>query len=75
LQLRVQVKGTAVLLDQTVTPPYAGTYTPAAVIFQHYHYVFTSDSSATTLQFSDIGLGNSGADTVIDTITVVGPSP
>jgi hypothetical protein len=75
LQLRVQVKGTAVLLDQTVTPPYAGTYTPGAVIFQHYHYVFTSDTSTATLQFSDIGLGNGGADTIIDTVLVVGPPP
>src|SRR5205085_11630060 len=39
LQLEVQVLGTAgTLLDQTVTPPDAGTVDTSSVVFQHYHY-------------------------------------
>ena len=75
LQLRIQVRGNSTMLDQTVTPPAVGTYTPSLVVFQHYHYVFTADSSTTTLQFSDVGLGNAGADTVVDSVAVVGPAP
>ena len=71
LQLSVQVSGTETLLTQTVTPPFANTYNPNSVIFQHYHFTFTADSSTTTLQFSDVGFGNSGADTILDTVSVV----
>jgi hypothetical protein len=75
LQLRVQVLGRSVPLDQTVTPPYAGTYSANLVIFGHYHFVFTADSSTCTLLFTDIGLGNASADTIVDTVSIVGPPP
>jgi hypothetical protein len=71
LQLRVQVFGTATPLDQTVTPPSADTFDPNSVIFQHYYFTFTADSTTTTLQFSDMGTGNAGADTMVDTVSVV----
>jgi hypothetical protein len=70
LQLRAQVNGNSSLLNQTVTPPYAGTYNPASVRFQHYHYAFTADSDMTALQFTDVGLGNANADIVLDTVSV-----
>ena len=75
LQLRVQVIGNSSLIDQTLTPPYAGTYTPSQMIFQHYHFTFTANSSTTVLQFTDVGLGNASADTILDTVSVVGPPP
>lgn len=71
LRLRVQVFGGATLLDQTVTPPSASTFDPNSVVFQHYHLTFTANSTTSTLQFSDIGFGNSAADTVLDTVWVV----
>jgi hypothetical protein len=70
LQVNVQVIGNATLLNQTITPPDAGTFTPTNVTFQHYHFTFTADSSNTTLSFSSVGLGNAAADQVIDTVTV-----
>jgi hypothetical protein len=71
MQLQVQVVGGGTLLNQTVTPPYAGTFTPSSVVFQHYHYTFTANSTVTTLQFKDVGLGNAIADTVLDSVSVV----
>jgi Protein of unknown function (DUF642) len=76
LQLRVQVSGPAAsILDQTVTPPSSDTYNPNLVMFQHYHFTFTAASNTTTLQFSDVGTGNSGADTMLDTVSVVSLAP
>jgi hypothetical protein len=71
LQIRVQVLGAATLLDQTITPPEAQTFNPSLVTFQHYHFVFTADGKAATLQFTNIGLGNATADPLIDTVSVV----
>lgn len=71
LQISVQVLGNGTLVNQTITPPEAGTYTPAQMTFQHYHYVFTSNSATTTLQFQDIGSGGGGADAVVDTVSVI----
>jgi Protein of unknown function (DUF642) len=71
LQVRLQVFGAGTLLDQTITPPDARTYNPSLVTFQHYHFVFTADSAAATLQFTNVGLGNTNADPVIDTVSVV----
>ena len=70
LQIGAQVLGNGTILNQTITPPEAGTYNPAQVIFQHYHYVFTANSATTTLQFQDIGAGGGGADAVVDTVSV-----
>jgi hypothetical protein len=70
LKLRAQVTGTGTLVDQTVTPLEAGTYTASLVKFQHYHYEFTANSGSATLQFTDVGLGNAAADTVIDTVAI-----
>ena len=75
MQLEVKVTGNSTLIDDTVTPPYAGTTSPSAVIFQHYHYSFTADSNTAVLQFSDIGLGNANADTIVDTVSINGSTP
>jgi hypothetical protein len=77
LQLRVQVFGTAALLDNTITPPVntgPTPYDPSKVPFAHYHYTFTANSVTTTLQFMDVGTGNANADQILDTI-VVAPVP
>jgi hypothetical protein len=71
LRLNVQVAGAGSLLNRTVTPPDAQTSVPADVIFRHYTFTFIADSSSATLQFTDIGLDNANADTLIDTISVV----
>ena len=70
MQLKVEVLGTATLVNQTVTPPYAGTFTPGSVIFAHYQFTFTANSTTTILRFTDMGLGNASADTVVDTVVV-----
>jgi hypothetical protein len=76
LTLNVKVNGNATLVDDTVLPPAAETYDPSAVVFRHYQYTFRADSTATTLQFTDFGLGNSVADTVVDTVSVAAtPTP
>jgi hypothetical protein len=59
LQLRLQVIGSSTTLDQTVTPPPGNTFTPAAVVFQHYQFFFTADSTRTTLRFTYIVAENS----------------
>jgi len=41
LHLNVQVLGTATLLDETITPPEAGSFNPAT--FHHYRYTFVAD--------------------------------
>jgi hypothetical protein len=73
LQLRAQIigVGAATLLDQTVTPPEAGTYNASLMKFQHYHFQFTANGVTATVQFTDIGLGNAAADTVLDTVSIV----
>jgi uncharacterized protein DUF642 len=70
LQVNVQVTGNNTLLNQTVTPGFVPTFTPDAVLFTHYHFAFTADGATATIQFSDVGLGNDSADTVIDTVSV-----
>jgi hypothetical protein len=79
LQLQVQVFGSGALLNQLVTPPEAHTFTPSAVTFQHFHFTFTANSTNATLRFTSIGAGNSNADQVVDTISIVqigtGPTP
>jgi hypothetical protein len=74
LQLRIRVFGSGTLLDQTITPPVAGTFDPNEVTFEHYQFTFTANSATTTLQFSDIGLNNANADTLVD-LVFVGPAP
>src|SRR4029077_8316737 len=66
LQLQVQVTGNSTDLNQTITPPV--TSDPNA--FQHFHFIFKADSTTTTLQFTNIGLGNANADEVIDNVVV-----
>jgi hypothetical protein len=69
--LQVQVLGSGSVFNQTITPPDAGTFTAASVTFQHYHFTFTANSTTSTLQFSSVGLGNSAADQVVDTVAIV----
>ncbi|MFL6513980.1 MAG: DUF642 domain-containing protein, partial [Chthoniobacterales bacterium] len=70
MQMNVQVTGSNNLINQTVTPPAANTSDPNSVVFQHYHFIFVADSTTTTLQFTDIGIGNSVADTLVDSVSV-----
>ncbi|MDP9253857.1 MAG: hypothetical protein M3O66_02785 [Verrucomicrobiota bacterium] len=72
LQLHVEVLGGGTLLDQVLTPPDAETYDPNAVDFQHYEFMFTADSTSTTLRFTDIDtmMANGGADLMLDTACV-----
>jgi len=70
LQLRVQVIGSATLLDQTITPPEAGSFDPSLTAFQHYQFTFTANSTTTTLQFTDVGTGNAYADQIVDTVSI-----
>ena len=72
LQLTTRLIGNGTILNQTITPPEAGTNDPAQVIFNHYHYIFIANSGTTTLQFEDVGTGGAGADVVVDTAFVVG---
>src|SRR6185295_4695527 len=55
LQIQVQVLGVGTPLNQTVTPPEAGTFTAGSVTFQHYHFTFTADGSTATLRFTAVG--------------------
>jgi uncharacterized protein DUF642 len=71
LQLSIGVSGAGSLLEQTLTPPDALTYDPSNVIFHHYRYAFIADSSSATLQFANVGPGNSNADIVVDTVSLV----
>jgi len=81
LKLRVQLFGTVQLLDDTFAPPVntgPTPYDPTKIPFAHYQYTFTADSVTTTLQFTDVGLGNSNADQVLDTVVVrpvLAPAP
>lgn len=74
LQLRIQIFGSGTLFDLTVAPPDASTHNVSLVAFQHYTFTFTADSAQTTLQFSNIGLGNANADVAVDTVSIV-PEP
>ena len=47
---------------------------PTNVPFAHYHYIFTANSAATTIQFTDVGLGNANADEILDSV-VINPVP
>src|ERR1700751_1485757 len=48
VQIRVQVTGNAgsSLVDQTISPPAAGTTNHANVTFQHFHFTFTANSAS-----------------------------
>ena len=70
LQVQVQVLGNTTLLNQTITPPDAGTFTPSAVIFQHYHLTFIADGTTATLKFTSVGTGNANADEVVDSVAI-----
>ena len=71
LRVEVQALGTSTLLDQIITPPVTGSSNPNAISFTHYHFVFTADTTVTTLRFTSIGMGNANADQVIDSVSVV----
>ena len=79
VQIRVQAMGNnnSNLLDQTISPPAAGTTNPANVTFQHFHFTFTTDTTSTTLKFTDTRTGNSTCDNLVDTVsvTVFAPTP
>jgi Protein of unknown function (DUF642) len=70
LQLRTEILGNGTLVDQTVSPPDAGTFEPASVVFQHYHITFMANTVSTTLRFTSVGLGNANADQIVDTVSV-----
>lgn len=70
LQMNVQLVGTGTLLNQTITPPDAFTFTPSLAIFNHYRYAFIANSASTTLRFQDVGTGNAAADPMIDSVSV-----
>jgi hypothetical protein len=77
LRLRIQVFGTVQLLDDTITPPVntgPTPFDPTKVPFTHYHYTFTANSVTTTLQFTDVGPGNTNSDQILDTV-VITPVP
>jgi hypothetical protein len=74
LQLRVELLGNGTLLNTIVTPPDAFTFNAAAVQFNHYSFPFMANSPTTTVRFTSVGLGNSFADQVVDTV-VVNPNP
>ncbi len=69
LQLRVRVFGTAVKVDQVITPPNSGTWDPLGIRFDRYTIDFTADNSVMTLEFIDVG-GDFNADQVVDTVSV-----
>ena len=78
LQFRARVYDSVTgssLLDQTVLPPEAGTLNANAVTFNHYRFSFNATGASTTLEFSDIGTGASGADIILDTVSVAAPTP
>ena len=70
LQLNVQLLGNNTLINRTITPPDAVTFDPGSVVFGHYQFTFIADNSTTTLQYTDVGLGNADADTLLDTVVV-----
>jgi len=74
LQLRVELLGNGTLLNTVITPPDAFTFNAGAVQFSHYIFPFMANSTATTVRFTSVGLGNSAADQVIDTVSI-NPSP
>jgi len=71
MQLNVQITGNGTILDQTVAPPETGTWDPAQVVMQHYHFTFIANSGTATLQFQDLGSGGTSADVDLDTVAVV----
>jgi hypothetical protein len=70
LQLSLQISGGPNQISYLVTPP--ETHSP--VSFHHYRFTFIAGSANTTLQFSDVGLGNANADVLLDAVTVQ-PTP
>jgi hypothetical protein len=71
MQLRFQVFGNTFQIDETLAPPVANTTMASQIEFHHYFRTFTADSSLTTIRFSDIGIGNSNADIIIDSVSVI----
>ena len=54
---------------------YAGTQDENQVVFAHYHYTFTANSSVSTLRFADVFFGNADADIVVDQVSVAALPP
>jgi hypothetical protein len=75
LQLHVEVTDAASLIDQIITPPVANTFDPSLVIFHHYTFKFVATDTTTTLRFTDIGSGNSVADTLVDSVSATETPP
>jgi hypothetical protein len=74
LSLQIQVTGGSTLVNDTVQPPNNNDFNPAP--FDHLSYMFTADSTSTTLKFTDSGSGNLNADVMVDTVSVVAvPEP
>jgi hypothetical protein len=76
LQVRAQIIGSSPAFSATVTPPEAHTIHPTQVTFTHYHFTFIAGGTLATIQFTDLVGGNGGADTMIDTVSIlpVGPT-
>src|SRR5207253_10749579 len=70
LRIQVQAVGNTTVLDQLVSPPVSGTFNANGVSFTHYHFIFTADSTVTTLRLVNVGMGNRNADEVIDSVSV-----
>jgi len=76
MQMRFQVLGNTTRWDETFAESVSNSYDPNTVYLHHYYRTFTADSATTTLKFTDVGLGNSGADTMLDTVSVTAaPTP
>jgi len=69
--LRVRLIGDSAVFQQMVSPPYFSTFDSSAIQLQHYHFVFSAESSVSTIEFSNVGLDNHDADVVLDTVQVV----
>lgn len=70
LQLNLQISSGSNQIAYAVTPP--ETHSP--VSFHHYRFTFIAASTTATVQFSDVGLGNANADTLLDAVSVQ-PTP
>ena len=78
MQVRVQAIGSGTALDETITPPSENAPDLSAVVFQHYQFFFTADSTSTILRFTSVGQDNSNAGLALDTVAVgaqQGPPP
>jgi hypothetical protein len=75
LQLQAMILGSSPLFSAIVTPPEAGTIHPAFVTFSHYHFTFIAGGNLATVQFTDLVGNNSGADVMLDGVSILPQVP